>query len=245
MDRKAKILAVAHCDWVKGLPVHFSKAVLTDETLIFSPQLDDRLGVYTVLDLLPSMGVKADVLLTDDEEIGRSTAKIFDTDKKYNWIVEFDRRGTGAVMYQYDFPCREYFRVDHGSFSDICCLDRLGVQGINIGVAYHDEHTSRCYMVLEDYANQMVRFNAMYKALRNARLPYEKPAYKKHASFGLYSWPEASDTPAAEAGEKDDENIEVCTECGQWGYVQTGQEIYGAFVCEDCVEEAFYLGDTK
>ena len=34
----------------------------------FAPQLDDRLGVYCLLGLLPKMGIQLDILLTTGEE---------------------------------------------------------------------------------------------------------------------------------------------------------------------------------
>jgi len=192
-----------------------------NETLIYSPQLDDRLGVYTILDLMPSLGVKMDALLTDDEEIGRSTASLFATDKQYNWIVEFDRRGTGAVMYEYDFPCHDYFDIERGTFSDICELEHLGCQGINIGVAYHKEHTTRCHMVLEDYAEQMVRFQTMWTDLHKTKMEHEPLCYD---NGGWYD-------------DKHDYGVEFCDNCNQAKYTYELVEIDQSVVCEDCYDE--------
>jgi hypothetical protein len=236
LDRGSSVLAVAHCDWVSHLPVHFSSVRIPRETLVFSPQLDDRLGVYTALDFLPSIGINTDVLLTDEEEIGRSTAALFDTDKQYNWIVEFDRRGTGAVMYQYDFPCKEYFRVDQGSFSDICELAHLGVQGLNVGVAYEAEHTTRCHMVVEDYAEQMIRFQAMYKELKNKRLEHKRTSFYGRSSFVTESWDDFGRPP--ELGY----NKVQCEECLEF---KDGREVFsieGYDVCFDCYDTAIANG---
>jgi len=100
MDNEADILAVAHLDTVQQT-VKFSMD--KKNGLIHSPQLDDRLGAYIILEhLLRDMNY--DVLLTIDEEKGRSTARSFNNGKKYNWMFSFDRRGTDAVMYQYESP---------------------------------------------------------------------------------------------------------------------------------------------
>lgn len=185
-SRNARILGVAHCDWMTGLKQQFAVATLKDETLIFSPQLDDRIGVYTLLYLLPSLGVAVDTLLTTDEEIGRSTASEFTTDKQYNWMCEFDRRGTDVVSYQYhDMKehTKKFFTNGYGSFSDISCLDHLGVLGMNVGVAYSGEHTNRCFMVLEDYIDQIVRFVRFYREYKNIRLDYVKPPQTTFTSW--------------------------------------------------------------
>ena len=171
-DNGSNILAVAHCDFQPTVN-HFAVAKLTGETLIFCPRLDDRLGVYTVLDFLPALGVNVDVLLTDKEEVGQSTAEYFKTDKKYSWVVEFDRRGVDAVVYDYDgmLPLvRPYFNVGNGTFSDISVLD-IGVQAFNVGVGYYGEHTSRCHMVVEDYIDQIEAFVRMYHDKRHLTVP--------------------------------------------------------------------------
>ena len=175
-DNGSDVLAVAHCDYVE-LPYCFDSVKLAKETLVFSPRLDDRLGVYTVLDMLPAMGIVTDVLLTDGEEIGQSTAENFIQKKRYNWVVEFDRKGTDVVTYQYrDFDdiVGKFFSLGWGSFSDIATLDNLGCQCCNVGVGYYNEHTDRCHMVVDDYLKQLVRFRRMWTAHHKTHYPYSK-----------------------------------------------------------------------
>lgn len=155
----AKVLAVAHLDTVQQ--GHKTATVqLAGETLIFNPRLDDRLGAYTILRLLPKLGIEVDILLTENEEKGASTAQAFDTKKQYNWIVEFDRAGDDAVIYDYTWGdiIKGYFKKGLGSFSDITCLEHLGCQAVNIGVGYQDCHSPRAYFVLEQYVAQIRRF---------------------------------------------------------------------------------------
>jgi len=166
VDRGANILAVAHMDTVADPNNYYYsnkdgsifkngvriEKVGFDDYDITSIKLDDRLGVFMIMDVLPYLGLRYDILLTTGEEIGLSTAQYFTTKKNYNWIFEFDRRDYGtAVLYQYNgrevrdalMGCS--YRIEIGSFSDVAELDYLGCAGINFGVGYLSEHTEGCY----------------------------------------------------------------------------------------------------
>lgn len=178
-DNGSNILAVAHMDFVK-LPYHFKVLHLATEKLIFCPRLDDRLGVYTIMDLLPRLGINVDVLLTDNEEIGMSSAAQFKTHKQYNWVVEFDRREDDVATYQYNIrELNKFFKTSRGSFSDIAELDFLGAQAFNVGVGYEKEHTNRCLMSLGVYFDQIARFVEFWKEYKDTHFQYEKPQRKK------------------------------------------------------------------
>lgn len=174
-DNGSKILAVAHCD------THFENKNLyevydiIDDYAILSPNLDDRLGVYAIMEMLPQMELNVDTLLTTGEESGCSSAQFFEAPKKYNWIVEFDRRGTDAVTYDYDDEgwdetVNEFFDLGIGSFSDISFMEELKVKAFNVGIGYYREHTMNCYCKLSDLTNQMMRFRRFYNA--NAHKEY-------------------------------------------------------------------------
>lgn len=178
-----KVLAVVHCDTVqqgvKGGVVH-----LDNETLIFNPRLDDRLGLYTILHVLPKMGINVDILLTDHEEEGHSTADIFSIEKQYNWIVEFDRRGKDVALYDYDEgelghkwkdKIKEFFPdIVSGSLTDICKLYSMKCCAMNVGVGYHDEHHTRCFMVLEEYYEMIKRFANFFKHNVDVYYPFDE-----------------------------------------------------------------------
>src|ERR1017187_7821411 len=130
--KNCKVLGVAHLDTVRS-DGHFQAVKMSKkETIIYASELDDRMGVYIMLDLLPSIGVECDVLLTDGEEHGQTTATQFTTEKEYNWIFSFDRRGDDVVMYCYDDEATRKllrghgFRPDRGSFSCIAKMEDLG-----------------------------------------------------------------------------------------------------------------------
>lgn len=170
IDNGADILLVCHADTV------FDRAKYSqDNQRIYSPNLDDRLGVYLLLDYFPHIGINADILITENEEIGQTTAENFTTEKAYNWIVEFDRCGSGAVAYDYDSPdwlgaIARHFTIHQGSFSDISALENLKTSAVNIGIAYHHEHRRKCYCRLSELYRQLQKFVAFY--LENCKIRY-------------------------------------------------------------------------
>lgn len=188
-DNGSKILAVAHLD-----NVCHPKWFATDAKagVVFSPVLDDRLGLYTVLHYLPNVGgITYDVLLTTGEESGKSTAQHFKPDKQYNWIVEFDRKGTDVAYYDFDGDGFKetlglLFETSRGSFTDICKMESLGAKAFNVGVGYHDEHQVNSYMKIGEYIIQMARFVLFYQMYKDTHFAHkEKPSYcPQYAGYG-------------------------------------------------------------
>ena len=157
-DNGARVLAVAHLDTVvkpdRRTP-HFYGT--KDGPAVTCGSLDDRLGAYVILQLLPRLGLATDVLLTVGEESCSSTAAFFTTEKTYDHVIEFDRGGTDVVMYDYDDAAtRRLVRasgapVGQGSFTDICMLEQLRVKAFNWGVGYRGNyHSEAGYAVLTD-----------------------------------------------------------------------------------------------
>lgn len=188
-----------------------------------SPALDDRLGAYIILDVLPKLGVKCDVLITEDEEIGRSTASMFDTEKKYNWMFQFDRRGTDVVMYDYetdelsDAISMMGGVVGIGSFSDICYLEHLGISGLNFGTGYHKEHTLRCHADLRDTTIMIELFMDFYNTYSEVRFEYVPRVYAKYTSYTDASFPQASyNAPGWASSFYDDEYYDNIPEDGKF-----------------------------
>jgi hypothetical protein len=169
-DNGSNVLAVAHLDTVGA---HEERGCYFLNTaggeVVYSRALDDRLGAYIILDLLPKLGIQYDILLTVGEEDGMSTAEFFEPLKEYDWMIEFDRGGTDVVMYQFedqftvDLVKASGARVGEGIFSDICYLEHLGVKGFNWGVGYRDYHGPRAHAYLDDtlmMVNNFLRFHA-------------------------------------------------------------------------------------
>lgn len=177
-DNGAKVLAVAHLDYVL-----WSKPTQKGNT-IYCPQLDDRLGAWVIMHLLPSMGVEVDILLTDLEEKGLSTGEWFEPPKHYNWMFQFDRRGTDVVTYQYGrekLLRKNGFKVGFGAFSDISSMEHLGCAGFNFGVGYYEQHTKGCHAKLSDTARMAAAFVRFFQKYENRHL---KPQFAR--SSGNY-----------------------------------------------------------
>lgn len=170
-DNGSSVLAVAHLDTVVTPGFRAPRFSSTrGGPLVRSGALDDRLGAYVILDLLPRLGVTHDWLLTVGEESGQSTAGFFTPPKDYDWIIEFDRAGTDVVMYQYeDAASRAAVQacgapVGKGSFSDICYLDALGVKAFNWGVGYRgDYHSPHGYAYLSDTFAMAAKYLAFHE----------------------------------------------------------------------------------
>lgn len=189
IDRGSNVLAVAHLDWVAWEDdPWFSKK----GRIINAGQLDDRLGVWTILDVLPALGINCDVLLTDSEEIGRSTATDFLPTKDYNWMFQFDRRGGDVVLYDYESESNvalleSYgFEVGAGSFSDICWLNHMGITGFNIGTGYQREHSKDSYADLRQLMTNVGKFRTFYNDMKDIRLP--APPVRERVSIAVPGW---------------------------------------------------------
>lgn len=179
----SNILAVAHLDTVA--PAHTRTARFADTAagpIVHSRALDDRLGAYIILDMLPRLGLRFDILLTTGEEAGRSTAGLFDSDKQYDWMIEFDRGGTDVVTYQYGDDETDKrvtsigARVGMGSFSDISYLDHLGCKGFNWGVGYEDYHGPRSHAYLNDTFLMVTLFLEFHDRWADTFMPHDATA---------------------------------------------------------------------
>ena len=191
IDNGGSVLAIAHLDSVLRYE-HFYYVEIGKSRRILSTVADDRLGVYTITKLLPSMGLKFDILLTTDEETGRSTAAHFSTAKKYNWMFMFDRRGEDAVTYMYDSKdwkaaLEVDFKLGNGSASCISKMEGLGVSAVNIGGGYHDEHQELCYIDIDEWSRQVARFAKFFhrnKAVAFPHTPKPAPTYTQYQYRG-------------------------------------------------------------
>lgn len=201
-DRGAKILAVAHTDFV-DIEYSFGKYRRKDDLdrkdpIIVCPRLDDRLGVYIIQHVLNKVGVDVDILLTNYEERGHSTASLFIPQKEYNWIVGFDRGGVDAVTYSYDemeeFVSKHY-KLGFGSFSDISNMTHLGIGAFNTGIGYHHQHTSQCYAPLSDIIQGLTQFVNFYNEYKDQVFKHDEVSYTGYES--LYNtYPVTSHVPS-------------------------------------------------
>lgn len=217
-----RILAIAHIDTVLGEGWVFDAG----DGIVYSPALDDRLGVYTFF--WEFDGVECDILLTDHEEIGQSTAQWFEVGREYNWLVQFDRHGTDVVMYQYDTRENRDRLIGAGAqpglgtFSDIAYLDWLGVAGFNWGTGYHLEHSRNCHVVVAEYEAMLGQFLAFYTRWGGERIEHKGEVDEGLVEGGYDYWSEL--------------------ECGLCGMPVPDHDLRWVgelqlWVCRDCAEE--------
>jgi hypothetical protein len=182
-DNGADLLAVAHLD---GTMDANDPVVINHNEygpVLLSTMVDDRLGAFTLLNLIEQLGIKADLLFTEGEEEGRSTAAFFDPlEKQYNWMFQFDRGGTDNVIYQYQD--HNWIRalvdtfgaeiIDTGMMSDIGFLEHLGCQGVNLGTGYYNYTTPQAFALLNDLADNLHKFKTFYEINKNRQF-YHNP----------------------------------------------------------------------
>jgi hypothetical protein len=222
------VLAVAHLDHHGAGTFKFAQNL----GVAWSMALDDRLGAYLILDLLPKLGIKVDVLLTTGEESANSTAKYWQQpeDRQYNWMFSFDRRGNDVVTYDYD--SKEWERelkaagckVGIGSFSDICYLDHLGVHGVNFGTGYQDEHTKNCHVFLWDTAVMVRQFVTFYRMQHDVSWPWKETKSRWYSDSSYSSrWSTEEDCDFCDGYgqiEVTSKVWEECPKCGGSGWMK-------------------------
>jgi hypothetical protein len=192
-DNGSDVLLVAHADSVQD-----KRFFRRTGNAVFSPSLDDRLGVAIVCDILPMIGITCDILITDGEEFGMSSAQQFCPDKRYNWIAEFDRAGDDVVTY--DYGSAEWadaiegagFRIGHGSYSDVCELYDLGTSAMNVGVGYEKYHSLDAYANLMSMEKNLLIFKYFY--LKNKDRFFEHTeTYERRSYLRFYGDTEIDD----------------------------------------------------
>jgi hypothetical protein len=208
-DNGASLLAVAHLDTV----IENNMTFYQSGDNIYAPQLDDRLGAYIILDLLPKMGINVDILLTEGEESGRSTAQHFvlPEGKSYNWMMEFDRMGKQTVMYQYETAemrakLKEFdIGVGSGSFTDICYLGSLKIWGVNFAIAYSNNHSVNSHFDTKALEEELLpKYQEFIKANENIKYEYSGAVTGKtryaYGGYGGYSgWDDWDDKKSYKA----------------------------------------------
>ena len=140
------------------------------------PVVDDRLGCALAL----GCASWADILFTDCEEQGRSTAAYFQAPRAYNWIIGFDRRGTDVVTYDYKdrewlSALTDYFTIGQGSFSDVGYLEKLGTACVNMGVGYYNEHTTNAHWNPKETEEQFNKLYAFWSKYRDTQFNHIPP----------------------------------------------------------------------
>ena len=167
LNRGGKVLGIAHID-VHPSIASYHQPMKFDGTKFWHPRLDDRLGLHALLHLLPALEIEVDLMLTENEEIGKSTGgseEAILAASKYNWMFMMDRRGVDCANYGYDEGTAEWSDAldshgwdrTHGASSCISKMTRANVKAVNFGVGYTEEHTLECSADAQVFAKQCMR----------------------------------------------------------------------------------------
>jgi len=259
-DNDSDILAIAHLDTVQRFATFQYDYV---SNLLYCETLDDRLGAYIILDLLPSLGIKLDVLLTANEESLNSSAQFFKPNKKYNWIVEFDRAGDDVVSYQYESKRLRKrlrsvgFENGYGSYSDIVELDFLNIQAINIGIGYELNHSKNAFADINVMIANIEKFIKFYNSNKDKLLKYDnKTPYYATRKISKHKWYKQSPTSSYNELPYDDGVLyesaleesnyqNYCTYCGEITPIEELiiDDYYGC-VCLNCIDRCRFINET-
>jgi|GEM_PF-4599988 hypothetical protein len=194
VDNGSSILGVAHLD-----SVVYGDCQIVEPTegcpMLVSPMCDDRLGVATLLAVLPKTGIKTDWLLTTNEETMQSTSRFFKPKKQYNWMYMFDRASNDVVTYQYEGSewlaslRKNKFKIGNGTYSDIADMNQLGCMGVNIGTGYYHQHTRYSYAIVNEWLMQVSLFASFYHANKDIYYKYiPEMCVKCGAVLGRYDY---------------------------------------------------------
>ena len=238
IDNGSKILLIAHLDTVQTPCL--KKA---GKKRIHAAGLDDRLGCMLGWRLANEL--KVDLLLTDFEETGRTTAQ-WHACKEYNWVCELDRAGDDVVTYGMESPVwkallEKYWDVGYGTYSDICELD-TNACCFNLGIGYEHAHSPTSYYDKKVYRRQVEKFRLFYKKHNGTIYLRDKKLKRRGLCFGFnnYSKYEKEQTYI---DYPDYGNLKDADECQICGSV-FGERIFDHIVCETCMDavmETLYM----
>ena len=233
VKRGAPILGVAHVDTV--LDFKWAEMIMYPDgaKLIYSPSLDDRVGVWLLLEL--SRFMQFDMVFTTDEEQGASTISDWQTNNEkaqYNWAFQFDRGYDDIALY--DFYYQEEFKrdvlqhtnsaVDFGSYTCVSVLN--GFCGMNIGKVFEGAHTKDCRVKSTWIENAVLKFVKFYLKKRDEKYEYQYDQYAWKSRAGINSY-----TKIDSFAGRGFVDYGYCDICGR--ELKSAKEVYYG-VCDKC-----------
>lgn len=168
VDHGAPLLLVAHIDTVQTPRL---------DRVNRGAGFDDRLGVYLGHKLVQERPDLFDLLLTDYEESGGSTAAYFTPSHDYHLVVELDREGEDYVDYGLSsYELRQAlddggFEMGQGIFSDICVMDQVECNKINLGLGTYNGHSKNSGFDVNVFYRQVRRLLDFAELHRDAKWP--------------------------------------------------------------------------
>lgn len=235
--RGAKILGVAHTDTL--LNAKWAEMIKRPdgEKIIFSPNLDDRVGVWLLLEL--SSVLSFDMVFTTDEESGQSTLSDWtanNDESLYNWAFEFDRGYEDVALYDFSYDeewanvVEKYFgKADMGAFTDICEL--TDICAMNIGKMYEKAHTWECYTRSSWIEKAVRKFLKFYKKQQGMKYKHT-PVY--YGGYGYWRYEDDLYLPSRHTRSRKTNIGEYCSHCGVTLLPQ--ETVNPLSLCENCAE---------
>ena len=218
VDNGAPFLLVAHIDTVQTPRL---------DRVNRGAGFDDRLGVYLGHKLVRERSHLFDLLLTDYEEKASSTALYFTPSHDYKLVIELDREGEDYVDYglasdKLHAALKECgFTFGEGSFSDICFMDHVKCNKINIGLGTKHGHSKHSRFDMGVFYRQVKRLLDFTTLHTDSTWPKaEDDAWK----FFHYGWKHTCD-----------DCCDCCLEPTPFKDL-THDTQNGRFLCPDCVQ---------
>lgn len=225
VDNKAPILLVAHIDTVQTPRL---------DRVNRGAGFDDRLGVYLGHKLARSHPHLFDLLLTDYEETGGSTARYFAPSHDYKLIAELDREGEDYV--DYDLASNELRKVlkdcglkhAEGLWSDICYMDHVKCNKFNLGLGTHHGHSKDSGFDMGVFDRQVKKFLDFAEMYRDTSWPDPEPTW----TGGSRDWRKYSHVSYQDC-------CDVCLEPMSFSDLTYDRQ-RDRFLCPTCMEELSY-----
>ncbi len=232
VDNGAPLLLVAHIDTVQ--PPRLDSANR-------GAGFDDRLGVYLGHTLATERPDLFDLLLTDYEECGRSTAEFFEPTHAYRLVVGLDREGEDYVDYGLasdelrDALARAGFIRGVGSYSDVCSMGHVRCNKFNVGLGIAGSHSAHSTFDQGVFERQTRRLMAFVDRHRDTTWP-EVVEVDEWGPWGLWderlAWMEEEDMLMSDATME----LVECLGCGDVGHVNVMEwsDMLGGYLCGGC-----------
>lgn len=195
-----EIVFVAHVDTLaKDVAARVYRNTIITNTLNYPIGGDDRCGV-TIIEALQNLTYPPMCILFNYEEIGCLGSKVFGDIYKSTSIfgdtklfVGLDRRSNNFVTYsKNDEQFNEYVakmkigKMEFGTISDVRILsDIFGIANINLGVGFYKEHTTREFIIIDEFLCAYEKALRIYHHKPKNKLKNKKEKNKKEEKYGI------------------------------------------------------------
>ena len=241
------VVGVCHLDTVCENTTY---RYFADSNKVVCSELDDRLGLASLLLIAKEQDIT--IVCCDNEETGGSTgdvaaAWLIENNIQVNWLFELDRRGIGAVTYDYSEPMWDgivksvFGELHYGSFSDISSMESLERKAFNAGIGYFSEHSLKCHAYLDLTMGTIRNTQSMIDCLAWVPMIHE-PSERHHKREEWKRWNSSSEyVPGSSFRDYDVDDYDpsddwvICT-CESCFERHACEQVQGFWLCKTCDE---------